>query len=214
MGKRRMLCTDITRSDAFLEMPQSTRLLYYDLVQEGDDEGFIDNPKTVMRFTGATDDDMKILLAKKFVIIPDEAKGIVVIKHWFIHNYIRKDRLQETNYKELKALLGKDENDCYTLDNQLSTNCQPNVSISKDKLSKDKLIHSERFISPTLEEVEEYCKSRNSLVDPKVFYDYFTTGNWVDSKGNKVKNWKQKIITWEKREPTKKIEEVKYEENW
>ena len=60
-----------------------------------------------------------------------------------------------------------------------------------------KEIYKERFKKPTLEEVEEYCKQRNSIVNPKTFYEYFETGGWVDSKGNKVKNWKQKIITWE-----------------
>lgn len=72
----------------------------------------------------------------------------------------------------------------------------------KDKgdIKKDSPTESRKnaFIPPTLEEVEDYCKERNSSVDPKQFYEYFNTGNWIDSKGQKVKNWKQKIITWEK----------------
>lgn len=204
MGKRRMLCTDITRSDAFLEMPQSSRLLYYDLCQEGDDEGFVDNPKSIMRLTGATEDDMRILLTKKFVILPDEQKGIIVIKHWYIHNYIRKDRMTETNYKDLKALLGFDENGAYTM----TTNCLPSANqvTAQDKLSKDKR-SKDKFIPPTLEEVEEYCKERNNNVDAKKFYDYYNVAGWKDAKGNPVKNWKQKMIAnWEK-EKEKKVEE-------
>lgn len=141
MGKRRMVCTDITRSDAFLEMPTTSRLLYYDLLQDADDEGFVDNPRTVMRITGATEDDMKILLTKKFIILPDETKGVVVIKHWFIHNYIRQDRLIPTNYKDLKALLSVDDNKAYTMADKCLTydgQMAAQVKLSKDKLSKDK----------------------------------------------------------------------------
>ena len=83
-----------------------------------------------------------------------------------------------------------------------------NNNINSNK-NNNKEIHKERFVKPTLEEIEEYCKQRNSSVDPKVFFEYFETGNWVDSKGNKVKNWKQKVITWEKNTPpTPKKEET------
>ena len=53
------------------------------------------------------------------------------------------------------------------------------------------------FTPPTLDEVKAYCKSRNSDVNPDLFFEYFDTGNWIDSKGNPVKNWKQKLLTWE-----------------
>ena len=195
MGKRRMLCTDITRSDAFLEMPQSTRLLYYDLVQEGDDEGFVDNPKSIMKLTGATDDDIKILIAKKFVIIPDEEKGVVVIKHWYIHNYIRSDRKTETNYKELKSLLVMDENNAY----QLPTKCLPNDYQvgAQDKLSKDKLSNKTHFTKPTIEEVEEYIKSRHTDVDANKFWNYYESNGWKVGR-NPMKDWKACIRTWER----------------
>ena len=199
MGKRRMICTDITRSDAFLDMPQSTRLLYYDLVQEGDDEGFVDNPKTIMRLTGATNDDMNILLSKKFVILPDEQKGVVVIKHWFIHNYIRKDRMTETNYKELKELLSFDENGSYTM----ATKCLPsdNQMSAQDKLSKDKLSkdnnNNKRFIKPTVEQIQEYIDSRHTNVDAERFFDYYESNGWKVGK-NPMKDWKACVRTWEK----------------
>lgn len=86
------------------------------------------------------------------------------------------------------------------LSGQEADKCPPKIKIKlkdKDK-NKEKNIKKERFKKPTLEEIQEYCKQRNSCVDAKTFYDYFETGNWIDSKGNKVKNWKQKIITWEK----------------
>ena len=208
MGKRRMLCTDITRSDAFLDMPQSTRLLYYDLVQEGDDEGFVDNPKTIMKLTGATNDDMNILLARKFVILPDEQKGVVVIKHWYIHNYIRKDRMTETNYKDIKELLSFDENGSYTM----PTKCLPtaNQMPAQDKLSKDKLSkvnnNKTHFTKPTLEEITEYISDRHSDVDPNRFFDYYESNGWRVGK-NPMKDWKACVRTWERNNINPKTQE-------
>ena len=112
MAERRMFAKTIIDSDAFLEMPQSTQLLYFHLAMRADDDGFINKPKTIMLMIGVKNDDMAILTAKKF-IIPFEA-GIVVIKHWKIHNYIQKDRYNETKYKELKGELNVDENGAYT----------------------------------------------------------------------------------------------------
>lgn len=113
MAERRMFAKTIIDSDAFLDMPMSARLLYYDLAMRADDDGFNNSPKKVMRTIGATTDDMNILITRKF-IIPFE-NGVVVIKHWRIHNYIAKDRYTETKYKEEKAMLQLDENNAYTL---------------------------------------------------------------------------------------------------
>ena len=214
MGKRRMLCTDITRSDAFLEMPQSTRLLYYDLVQEGDDEGFVDNPKSIMKLTGATDDDIKILIAKKFVIIPDEEKGVVVIKHWYIHNYIRKDRMTETNYKELRSLLSLDDNLSYTM----TTKCLPlaNQMTAQDKLSKDKLSNKTHFTKPTIDEVKEYIESRHTDVDAERFWNYYESNGWKVGR-NPMKDWKACVRTWERSSGHTNVEtetKVRYEQPW
>jgi len=142
MAERRMFAKTVVDSDAFLDMPMSARLLYYDLGMRGDDDGFINAPKKIMRFTGATDDDMKLLIAKKFVI-PFES-GVVVIKHWKIHNYIQNDRYTETKYKKEKSLLALDENKSYTLvGNALDTECIQDVSrmetqvrLGKDRLGK------------------------------------------------------------------------------
>jgi hypothetical protein len=111
MAERRMFAKTIIDSDAFLDMPMSARLLYYDLGMRADDDGFVNSPKKIMRMMGATDDDIKLLAAKKF-IIPFQS-GVVVIKHWKIHNYIQKDRYIETKYKDEKSLLELDENNAY-----------------------------------------------------------------------------------------------------
>jgi len=112
MAERRMFAKTIIDSDAFLEMPVSSQNLYFHLSMRADDDGFVNKPRSIMRVCGGSDDDMKILIAKKFIIPFDN--GIIVIKHWRIHNYIRKDTYTETKYKEEKSLLAMDENGAYT----------------------------------------------------------------------------------------------------
>ncbi len=152
MAEKRMFAKTIIDSDAFLDMPISTRLLYYDLAMRADDDGFVNSPKKIMRVVGATVDDINILAARKF-IIPFE-KGVVVIKHWKIHNYIRKDAYHETKYKEEKAQLEVDENGAYRRTvtgalhdcNEVVTNLSTQIRLDKnsieensiDKSSKDK----------------------------------------------------------------------------
>lgn len=113
MAERRMFAKTIIDSDAFLDMPLSSQALYFHLSMRADDDGFINNPKKIQRMVGASDDDLKLLCAKRF-IIPFES-GIVVIKHWKIHNYIQKDRYKETMYQEEKALLDVKDNKAYTM---------------------------------------------------------------------------------------------------
>ena len=120
MAERRMFAKTIIDSDAFLDMPLSTQALYFHLSMRADDDGFINNPKKIQRMIGAADDDLKVLVAKKFIIPFDS--GIVVIKHWKIHNYIRNDRYKETVYKDEKEQLCEKENKAYTLS---ETKCLP-----------------------------------------------------------------------------------------
>ena len=117
MAERRMFAKTIIDSDAFLDMPLSSHALYFHLSMRADDDGFINNPKKIQRAIGASEDDLKLLIAKKF-IIPFES-GIVVIKHWKIHNYIRNDRYKETVYQEEKAQLEIKKNKAYTLNNEI-----------------------------------------------------------------------------------------------
>jgi len=116
MANRRMIAKTIIDSDAFLDMPQSTQLLYLHLNFRADDDGFLNNAKSIMRNIGAKDDDLKLLAVKKF-IIPFES-GVVVIKHWKIHNYIAADRRTPTKYKSELAMLNLDENSAYSLSQQ------------------------------------------------------------------------------------------------
>ena len=116
MAEKRMFAKTIIDSDAFLDMPLSTQALYFHLAMRADDEGFINNPKKIQRTVGSTDDDLKLLMLKSF-IIPFES-GIVVIKHWRIHNYIRPDRLKPTAYQEEKGQLSiRKRINCYKIFN-------------------------------------------------------------------------------------------------
>lgn len=145
MAERRMFAKTIIDSDAFLDMPVTARLLYYDLAMRADDDGFINSPKKIMRMVGASPDDLSILALRKF-IIPFE-NGVVVIKHWRIHNYIRKDTYSSTPYLDEKRRLILDENKAYTLaDDVQSTDCQHHVDepstqvrLGKDSLGKDSI---------------------------------------------------------------------------
>ena len=130
-----MFAMTIIDSDAFLDMPLTTQALYFHLSMRADDDGFLNNPKKIQRVVGASDDDLKLLAAKNF-IIPFES-GIVVIKHWKIHNYIQKDRYKATVYKEEKSMLTEKKNGAYTLD----TECIQNVSgsVSQDRIGKVRL---------------------------------------------------------------------------
>ena len=145
MAERRMFAKTIIDSDAFLDMPLSTQALYFHLSMRADDDGFINNPRKIQRMIGASGDDLKLLLAKSFLIPFDS--GIVVIKHWRIHNYIQKDRYKETMYLEEKEQLGVKENKEYTLDkNIVDTQCihdvyslETQVRLGKDSIGKDSI---------------------------------------------------------------------------
>lgn len=127
-----MFAKTIIDSDAFLDMPLSAQCLYFHLSMRADDDGFINNSKKIQRMIGASDDDLKLLIAKRF-IIPFES-GIVVIKHWKIHNYIQKDRYKPTIYQEEKATLDVKENKAYTECIQNASNTDTQVRLVKDSL--------------------------------------------------------------------------------
>jgi hypothetical protein len=111
MAQKRMFSHEIVSSDAFLDMPVSTQLLYFHLGMAADDDGFV-NPKRIMRTVGVSDDDLKVLIAKRF-LLPFES-GVVVIKHWLIHNLVRADLYKETSYRKEKSQIGLNDSGAYT----------------------------------------------------------------------------------------------------
>jgi hypothetical protein len=203
MAERRMFAKTIIDSDAFLEMPQSTQLLYFHLSMRADDDGFINNPKSIMRNVGCKEDDIRILSGKKF-IIPFES-GIVVIKHWKIHNYIQKDRYHETKYKEEKATLNTDENGAYTrcIQDVSKMDTQVRLELGKDSIDKvskeeepDKPAKRASFQKPSLDDVKAYCLERNNKVDPAKFLAYYDSNGWKVGR-NPMKDWRAAVRTWE-----------------
>lgn len=112
MAEKRMFTQKIIDSDPFLDMPLSTQALYFHLNMRADDDGFINNPKRIQRTIGASEDDLKLLLAKRFVI--GFENGVIVIKHWRMHNTLRKDRYNPTQYQDEFSRLEVKENNAYT----------------------------------------------------------------------------------------------------
>ena len=137
-----MINKRIIVSDTFLDMPLSAQALYFHLNAIADDDGFIENPNSFKRMIGASNDDLKILIAKQY-ILPFES-GVVVVKHWLIHNYIRRDRYNETMHVEEKKKLQINEDKTYSyyegipLVNQPTTNGIPMVDTGKDRTGKDR----------------------------------------------------------------------------
>lgn len=112
MADRRCFSMKIVDSDAFVEMPLSTQALYFHLGMRADDDGFINNPNRIARDVGASGDDLKLLIAKRFILAFEN--GVIVIKHWMIHNTLRKDRLKPPHYPELASRIYIKGNDGYT----------------------------------------------------------------------------------------------------
>ena len=208
-----MFTKKITESDAFLDMPSSTQMLYFHFSMNADDDGFVNNPKKIQKMCGASDDDFKLLIVKSFIILFDS--GIIVIKHWKMHNYIQADRYRPTDYVEEKSMLGIKSNKAYTLDvSKMDTECIQNgyigkdsigkVSIDKDSIDKDSKGESvrwekaKRFYPPTLDEVKQYCEERKNNIDPMAFIDFYSSKGWMIGK-NRMKDWKAAVRTWERK---------------
>ena len=215
MAERRMMAKSIIKSDQFLEMPISSQLLYFHLLLDADDDGFINAPRSIMRVIGAKDDDMRVLQAKGYTIPFDS--GVIVIKHWRMHNSLRKDRYNPNPQleNERKQLIINDRKEYefatnwQPTGNQLATNGYHSIgkdSIGKDSIGKDS-VYSGRdksqptrthFTPPTLEEVKAYCIERNNNIDAEYFMDFQEARGWVLSNGKKMKDWKATIRTWER----------------
>ncbi|MEF7475242.1 conserved phage C-terminal domain-containing protein [Pediococcus pentosaceus] len=163
MAQRRMFSKKITDTDTFLDMPLSSQALYFHLNMHADDDGFVSNAKTIKRMIGSNDDDLKLLLAKQFIFAFES--GVVVIKDWKIHNYIRKDTYNTTIYGNEKEQLEQDENGAYTLRPRSVDEPSPQVRLGKDRLGKDSNIYSSSSDEPhidleTFKEIISYLNEK------------------------------------------------------
>ena len=197
-----MFTKKITDGDIFTSMPPTTQCLYFHLCMGADDDGFSNNVRIAMFNSHATTDDFNTLVNKRF-IIPFES-GVIVIKHWKMHNYIQSDRYHETKFLEEKSQIVLKENGVYTECIQDGYKMDTEVSIGKDSIDKVSIgkdniygAKSKRFVPPTVEEIKEYCLERNNDVDANKFFDFYEAKGWMVGK-NKMKDWKAAVRTWEK----------------
>lgn len=234
MAEKRMFAKTIIDSDAFIDMPMSAQCLYFHLCMRADDQGFINNPRKIQRMIGSGIDDLKLLITKNF-IIPFES-GVIVIKHWWIHNYIRGDRVKGTVYSEEMSQLSKKENGTYTLKTEqlsMSDGCQSLVSQTPDKcqhrldeirLDENKLdIGAQDEMESESADEKSKTSSRSKFVKPTYqdIYDYSRSIGYqldcqrfldhYESNGwmvgkTKMKDWKASVRIWQRNERGKNDE--------
>ena len=210
MAERRMFAKSIVLSDSFLDMPMSARCLYFTFGMLADDDGFIGSPKAIMRQCGATEDDLKILLAKRYVL--GFESGIIVIKHWRMNNYLRTDRYTETTYLEEKNELTIDQKGAYTEvgipgGRQVVYQVATQDSIGKNSIDKNSLDNN----IPTSEEEkskkhkygeydhvlltdEEFAKLHNDYSNADELITFLD--EYIEMKGYKAKSHYLAIKKW------------------
>ena len=226
MSERRMFSLKVVGTDWFLEMPLSTQALYFHLSMRADDDGFVDNPKTITRIIGATQNDYDLLVAKRFIL--EFGNGVIVIKHWKMNNYIRKDRYIPTRFKSEINSLEENDNGSYTekkeenvwlpngipsgnqvvypefpnlnYTNSNINNSNNNILLGSNKETNEKST-PKRFVKPTIDEIRVYCDERNNGIDPVKFFNYYESVGWKIGKAP-MKNWKSCVITWERKNNT------------
>ena len=194
-AERRMFAKTIVLSDAFLDMSLGARCLYMTFGMLADDDGFVNAPKSIMRQCGASEDDFKVLIAKKFVI-PFES-GVIVIKHWRINNYLQKDRIQPTKYQDELSELMVEDNGAYTAktDNvYIDSVYTDKNSIDKSSIDKSNniIVRSDKLSEPKAD-VSAIPLNDGSewLPDKKLYDEYVRLYPNVDVKQafNAMRGW-------------------------
>ncbi len=214
MAERRMFAKTIVLSDAFLDMPLSARCLYFTLGMLADDDGFVNSPKSIMRQAGASIDDLNLLMAKRFILAFDS--GVIVIKHWRIHNYIQKDRYKESKYMEEKATLMIDQNGAYTECIQPVSTLDTQVRLGKDRVRLELGEDSIEEAEPPKTVRHKYGLYENVLLTDEEFQklqeefpsDYFERierlSEYIASTGKKYKSHLATIRAWARKDTTQK----------
>lgn len=229
MAEKRMFSRKIVESDAFLDMPTSAQALYMHLGMEADDDGVVNAPNGVRRSVGASQEDLRLLVDKGFLL--DFDSGVMVIKHWRINNTVQKDRYHPSAYTEEMGQLEIKPNGAYTRRRVDTESCiqsavsrgvdteaciqravsrEPDTEIRSDKnrLEKISIRESQGEVqeggrAPTVAEVSAYIRETGSKVNPKIFCDYYGARGWK-IKGEPVEDWRALIRTWDVREEERK----------
>ena len=183
MAEKRMFSSNVIDSDAFLDMSPTARLLYYDMGMRADDDGFIDSPKKIMRIIGASDSDLKELIDNGFVLRFES--GVIVIRHWYVNNRVRRDTYHETIYTEEKSRLFMEKNNVYQLRNDSVTDTLQTRDeigsqirggedrIDKDRLGKDRLGEGCACVREESSEIQADCPAPPS--NEEDVFVYFPT---------------------------------------
>lgn len=196
MAEKRMFTQKIVDSDAFLDMPLSSQCLYFHLNMRADDDGFINNPKRIQRTIGASDDDLKLLIAKRFVICFEN--GVIVIKHWRMHNTLRKDRYNPTQYQDQLAMLDVKGNNAYTEKpgNHLATirqpdgnHLEPQYSIGKYSLVEDSIVEDDASAS----EPEKPKPSKPAKHKHGEYNNVLLTDDELEKLQSEFPDWEERI---------------------
>ena len=203
MAERRMFAKAIIDSDAFLDMPLSAQSLYFHLAMRADDDGFINNPKKIQRMVGASDDDCKLLIAKRFILTFES--GVIVIKHWRIHNYIQKDRYKPTLYRAELSQLSENENKSYTECIQDVSSLDTQVRIGKDSTVKENIDKETRHKYGEYKNVllsdEELAKLKAEFPDWEERIERLS--EYIASTGKKYKSYLATIRNWARKDKPK-----------
>lgn len=180
MAEKRMFSSNVIDSDAFLDMSPTARLLYYDMGMRADDDGFIDSPKKIMRIIGASDSDLKELIDNGFVLRFES--GVIVIRHWYVNNRVRRDTYHETIYTEEKSRLLLEKNNVYQLRNDSVTDTLQTRNeigsqirggedrIDKDRLGEDRLGEGCACVREESSEMQGDCLTPPSPESPVLYF--------------------------------------------
>ena len=209
MAERRMFARAVTGGARFLRMPVTSRLLYYDLGMAADDDGCVE-AFAVMRMTGATEDDLKVLVSKGFVkILNDDLVSLIL--DWKVNNYIQKDRYHPSIYAKLLNDQSVDTEciqDVSNLDTQVRLGKTSIGKASIGEVCAEKPVQSAkppahtRFLPPSVQEIEDYCTEKGFLLDAERFVDYYASVGWRVGK-NPMKDWRAAVRTWVKKDTPK-----------
>ena len=210
MAQKRMFDKKVVGSDKFIDLPNSTKALYFMAGMEADDKGFF-QPRKLQRMCGFSEDDFKLLIAKRYFIVFES--GVMVITDWNKNNWLDSRRTTETEYvDELKLLKMINQKYEFIIENDIAKPMLSQNSIEENSIEENSIKENAKrkvFTKPTIDEIQEYCNERNNGINAEAFYDFYESKNWYVGK-NKMQDWKACIRTWERRDG----KQVKKVPNW
>ncbi len=204
MAQKRMFDKRVVDTDKFIDLPNSTKALYFMAGMSADDKGFF-QPRKLQKICGFTDDDFKILIAKNYFIVFES--GVMVVTDWNKNNWLDSRRISETEYVDELNLL-KLVNEKYEFKECGLANAKQ--MLSENSIEENSIVYiynnsvPKKFQKPTVEEVKKYCEERKNGVNAEKFVDYYDSIGWLVGK-KPMKDWKACVRTWEKKEKEVKV---------